>query len=232
VTRPSDRREASIDAIRDRFAEYETTGRARRWNVRTGGIGLAIAERDSWLVGIAAARRPRSVLDIGCGDGNVAVTLDAAGLRPDVYLGIDLIDTRIGIARSRAPWATFRVASASSIPLPDASVDMIVAFTVLSSVRDDSLRRAIAREVDRTLTSDGAVLVYDLRLPSPGNRSIIPIPRRSLDRLFPGWRIHSRSLTLLPPLARTPLAAGPRRYRALTRLPILRSHLASVITRP
>jgi hypothetical protein len=52
-----------------------------------------------------------------------------------------------------------------------------------------------------------------------------------LERLFPGARVESHTLTLLPPLARR-LAKSPRVYDRLASLPFLRSHRLSVVSFP
>ena len=122
--------------------------------------------------------------------------------------------------------------SADRIQLADEVVDAAAALTLLSSVPDDWFRGRVAAEIGRVLRPGGRLVVYDLRYPSPRNRAVRPVTRRALAGLFPGWAIESRTMTLLPPLMRSPLAASPRRYRALTALPFLRSHLGAVLTKP
>jgi ubiquinone/menaquinone biosynthesis C-methylase UbiE len=124
------------------------------------------------------------------------------------------------------------VASADRIPLPDGAVDVVVAATLLSSLRQPFLLRAVAQEIARVLPSGGRLVVYDIRYPSPRNRSVAPVTPARLRDLFPGWRIDARTMTLLPPIARSVFGGGSGRYRILTSVPALRSHLAAVLTRP
>lgn len=195
-------------------------------------MAIVAAERDQWLV---AALRPLGsavVVDLGCGDGNVATTLDRAGIRPSRYLGVDLLPARIAEASAEIPWGEFHVAPADEVPLPNRTADAVVAMTMFSSVMDLSLRVLIAGEIRRILRPGGHLLVYDLRIPSPRNTTLRPVLPQDLASLFPGWPMTWRSMTLLPPLARTPLAGGPLRYRLLSAVPLMRSHIAAVLTNP
>jgi ubiquinone/menaquinone biosynthesis C-methylase UbiE len=130
------------------------------------------------------------------------------------------------------PWASLAVARAEHLPLADASADVVVASTLLSSLPDTSLREAAAREMARVVRPGGRVVVYDLRYPSPRNRAVHRVSAAELRRLFPSWRMRAHSLTLMPPLARSFLGATPRRYRLLSAVPVLRSHIGVVLVRP
>lgn len=222
-------REAALERTRRAYRRYESGPESQRWTAREPGSRLALEERNAWLVQELAGRRV--VLDIGCGDGNLALTLAGAGARPLEYIGTDLLPKRIDVARSRVPWGSFHVGSADILPLGDATVDAVAAVTTLSSIPTELLP-AVAAEIARVLMPGGRLVVYDLRYPSPGNPDVHPVGSGDLKRLFQGWPIRSRTLTLLPPLARSRLGGGPRRYGMLTALPWLRSHAGSVLTRP
>ena len=222
-------REAALERTRQAYRRYESGSQSRRWAAREPGSRLALEERNAWLVQALAGRNV--VLDIGCGDGNLALTLDRAGVRPAAYIGTDLLPERIDAARSRVPWGTFHVGSADSLPLGDASVDAVAAVTTLSSIPAELLP-AVAAEIARVLMPGGRLVVYDMRYRSPGNPDVHPVRSDDLSRLFRDWPIRSRTMTLLPPLARSALGGSPRRYGFLTSLPWLRSHAGSVLTRP
>ena len=189
------------------------------------------AERDAFLCRAVGDFAGRTILDLGCGAGAFAEMVDRAMGRPQRYVGIDLIEDRIDLARKRVPWGEFHVASADRLPLEDRSIDVVIAATLFSSLPEAWFRLEVAHEIDRVLASDGRLVIYDLRYPSPGNRAVVPIRRAELETMFPGWRIETRTLTLLPPLARSPIGSGERRYRALVRVPLLRSHIGAVLTR-
>lgn len=231
---PSDhaRRERTLEATIRTYDSYVSSHHADRWSDDSPGVIEAIRERDEWLLRALRPAREGTVVDIGCGDGALAVMLDAAGMRPARLVGADILERRLETARRRAPWAEFVLASADDLPLEDGSAQAVVAMTLLSSLTDDWFRERIALEVDRVLEPGGRFLIYDLRYPSPRNRRVRPVTETALRRLFPTWEIEGETMTVLPPLARSRIAGGSSRYRLLRAVPFLRSHLAVEITKP
>lgn len=90
-----------------------------------------------------------TVLDVGCGDGQIARALAAQG--SDV-LGIDPTQLHIDIAKERAGGPTYLLGSATQLPVPDASQDAVVACLVFEHI--DEVDAAIA-EVARVLKPGG-----------------------------------------------------------------------------
>ena len=191
------------------------------------------AERETWLLDALGRGIGGALIDVGCGDAKLALAIERAHGRPHGYVGIDLLPGRIAIARSRAPWAALAVASADALPIREGVADAVVASTLFSSIRTPEQRTAVARDIARTLKPGGRVVVYDLRYSSPANRAVRPVTLVELRRLFGGLHLVSaRSLTVAPPLARSPFGGGARRYGALSRIPMLRSHLGVVLEKP
>jgi SAM-dependent methyltransferase len=233
TTDPRAARDEWLEDVRRTYAEYESPGgRSARWQGREPGSRLSELERDDWVVSALRPAAGGNIVDLGCGDGNLVRTLDRRGIRPASYLGIDLIEGRIAAARTATPWAHFAVASADECPVEDGWADAVVAMTLFSSIREGHFRAAVAREIDRITRPGGRLVVYDLRLPSPSNPHVARLTKGDVLRLFPGWKAKFRSLTLLPPLARGPFGGGPRRYRALGMLPMLRSHMGVILLKP
>ncbi|MEU3723193.1 class I SAM-dependent methyltransferase [Streptomyces sp. NPDC031705] len=104
-----------------------------------------------------AGLRPRTVLDIGCGTGKL---LEEAGSRwPGARLyGIDPADRMVEIARRRLPGAELAVGRAERLPLPDASVDLVVSTTAFGHWSDAA---AGLREVRRVLSPGGSVMIAE-----------------------------------------------------------------------
>jgi glycosyltransferase involved in cell wall biosynthesis/SAM-dependent methyltransferase len=148
-------RNAELERIRATYAGYIDSGYQALWSGREGGMVLARAERDSWLVEAIRPMGDAVVVDLGCGDGNAASTLDRAGIRPSRYVGVDLLPARIAEASTAVPWGEFHVAPADEVPLATRSVDAVVAMTMLSSILDSSLRASVAIEVGRILRPGG-----------------------------------------------------------------------------
>jgi ubiquinone/menaquinone biosynthesis C-methylase UbiE len=214
------------------YAGYAASGYADRWSDQGPGMRRLVGDRDAWLVKAIRPTLSKTVVDLGCGAGALASLLDQAGARPARLVGCDILEGRLAQARERAPWAEFVVGSADAVPLPDGSSSAVVAMTLLSSLTDDWFRERIAAEVGRLLEPGGRFVVYDIRYPSPRNHHVRPVTSGELRRLFPGWHQETRSISLLPPLARSSIGNHDGRYRILHALPFLRSHLAAVLTKP
>jgi len=135
-------------------------------------------------------------------------------------------------ARRRHPDLDIRLGDATRLPHPDASVDAVCLFTVLSSILDPDLQTAVAAEVRRVLRPGGHVVWYDLRRDNPRNPQVRGIGASRLRGLFPGFDSDLRSLTLVPPLARRLGPATRPLYPLLARLPWLRTHLLGILTQP
>jgi SAM-dependent methyltransferase len=220
-----------LDRITSVYRAYGASGHAKRWQSQTPGQRLARAELTDWLVKALAPARAGTILDLGCGEGWLATALDAAGIRPSRYVGVDRLADRIARARDSTGWAEFVVGGADRVPVPDASVDAVAAVTLLSSLTDDRFRAVVAAEIARLVRPGGIVVLYDIRYRSPSNPDVVPIGTE-IRRLFPGWRVKaSTAMTLLPPIMRSPLGGGPLRYRVLAKVPLLRSHLGAVLIR-
>src|SRR5205823_251132 len=106
----------------------------------------------------------RRVLDAGCGDGKVLLDLVRYGADPSSLSGVDLLDDRIGKALRTLPDADIRLGDAQSLPFPDASFDIVLAFTLLSSITEDHARSRVAREIRRVTDAKGLIAVYDFWL--------------------------------------------------------------------
>ena len=75
-----------------------------------------------------------SLLDLGCGPGLLLDYLEATGGRRGIaYQGIDLSPRMIAAARSRWPNENFSVRDIMTDPLPEQSVDYVIANGVLTA---------------------------------------------------------------------------------------------------
>lgn len=108
--------------------------------------------------------RGKRVLDAACGEGYGAAQM--AELARDVC-GVDISDAAIAHARSRyADVANlrFELASVATLPLDDASVDVVASFETIEHLPAEDQPRMLA-EFARVLTSDGVLV-----LSSPNRR--------------------------------------------------------------
>jgi SAM-dependent methyltransferase len=224
-----------VDRIADVYRGYaRENARATRWAVDNPGNRAIVTERRRAIA--AFLPRPRlataRVLEIGCGDGDVLADLVSLGARPDRVLGVDLLEDEIAGARARHPELRFAVANGEALDAPDGTFDVVALFTVFTSILDDDMSARVAAEVDRVLVPGGAVLWYDFRVDNPSNSHVRGVRRLRIRRLFPGYALHLRSVTVLPPLARRLGPTTPWLYPLLARVPVLRTHWLGLVRKP
>src|SRR5205823_5781484 len=80
------------------------------------------------LLARTRALHPTAIVDAGCGTGiNTRLMWDLLGSPNLTLTGVDVSDDMLAVARETVPEAKFILASAEQVPLPDASVDLIIA---------------------------------------------------------------------------------------------------------
>ncbi len=119
---------------------------------RTPGHDAYWHYRDSFFEGLLPAPRRRS-LDVGCGEGRTTRDLVSRGHR---VVAIDSSPTLIRYARQADPGGTYLVSDAASLPFPDASFGVAVAYNSLMDVAD---MPASVREVARVLAAHGRLCI-------------------------------------------------------------------------
>ena len=97
----------------------------------------------------------RRVLDVGCGDGQVARL--ARRLGAEVVAGVDPTWNQITVAAARGGGPSYARADAAALPFADGSFDAVVACLVFEHIR--SVDEAIA-EVARVLRAGGSFLFF------------------------------------------------------------------------
>ena len=156
---------------------------------------------------------------------------DANKLAGGATVGVDLIAGRIRAAQRNYPDLAFHLANAESLPATARSFDLVLVFTVFTSILDPRMAANICGEIDRVLAPGGGVLWYDFRIHNPWNRNVRGFNRARIRGLFPGYRHSLRSITLLPPLARRLGRFTPLLYCRLSAWPFLRTHYLGLLTK-
>ena len=171
----------------------------------------------------------RRIADIGCGDGTWLLEYLQWGAYAADLAGIDLMPDRISEARRRLPQCDLHLGSASELPWPDESFDLVSQLLVFMNMSDPALKRAVAGEMLRVVKSHGAILWFDLRMDNPRNPRAHGMPAAEIRALFPGCRITLRPAHLAPPLARLIAPWSWPLADALESVPALCTHYVGLI---
>lgn len=226
-----------VKRITEVYEDYQSDERTRaRWDLDNPGNRMEWDRRRTLMQtmldehGVRPLSKKR-ILDIGCGRGRVLAEFRDLGVPASHLYGIDLLEDRIEQAKAAQPSMNFSCGNAQALEFADEHFDIVLLFTVFSSILDAAMRHNIAAEVGRVLKASGAVVIYDFRINNPNNPNTKAIGKADLLELFPAsaFRIDARSTTLLPPLARRLGSTTRLLYPWLCRIPWLRTHYLSII---
>lgn len=152
----------------------QTQGRLIRWAPYYDLSVNLITLGQSWrlrkmTVDHALIKPGDSVLDVGCGTGEVTIPAKVrAGKDGHVY-GIDPAPEMIAVARSKAARKgleiDFRIGVIESLPFPDASIDVVTSSLMIHHLPDDLKLRGLA-EIYRVLKPGGRILIFDFMRPT------------------------------------------------------------------
>jgi ubiquinone/menaquinone biosynthesis C-methylase UbiE len=172
------------------------------------------------------------VPDVGCGRGGNLAQLITLGAQPSNLYGIDLLPDRIEDVVQQFPEMHFDCGNAEHLDFPNDHFDLVMLFTVLSSIQDQIMTQNITAEVRRVSKPGGAVLWYDFRYNNPWNPHTHGMTRRRIAELFGGFAIHLRTITVIPPLARRLGRLTDVVYPWLARIPFLRGFYLGLLVKP
>jgi ubiquinone/menaquinone biosynthesis C-methylase UbiE len=220
--------------IRMVYAERDRTHKSNKGNP---GRERMLRERSDTMERMLGDRleRPLSefrVLDVGCGKGSLLGWFHERGAPPENLFGIDLSPDRIRIARETYPVFTFVEGDAEELAFPDDWFDLVLLFTVFSSIFDEAMARNVAWEIERVLKKGGAVVWHDLRYPNPWNPDLRAMTKRRICELFPSFELRLEPIYLLPPIARRLGRSTDWSYPMLASISVLRSHYFGLLCPP
>lgn len=157
---------------------------------------LSLLKTAGWL-SLANTR----VLDVGCGNGNMLRQFLQWGAKPENLAGIELRPEPVEYALTLNPNLDIRCGSATDLPWPDDTFDLVCQHTAFSSILDWEMRKDVASAMLRVLKPDGVILWYDFWL-NPTNPQTHGIRPKEIKQLFPNCRYEFQRITLAPPIAR------------------------------
>ncbi len=140
----------------DLYREGETDGLPEEAVLASLGCGNPIA--------VADLHEGERVLDLGSG-GGIDVLLSARRVGPSGFAyGVDMTDEMLALARANAAKAgagnvEFRKGEIEALPLPDASVDVVISNCVINLSTD---KPAVLAEMFRVLVPGGRIGITDV----------------------------------------------------------------------
>jgi ubiquinone/menaquinone biosynthesis C-methylase UbiE len=148
----TNQKKTDVQDFERRSATYENSRRQGYIFDRVQRIVLDLAK--NW-------KKPESILDVGCGTRRLLRKVKEHW--PDARLiGVDPAEGMIQQATQLLSDAEFHVAKAESLPLPDASVDLV--FSTLSFHHWSDQAKGVS-EIARVMRSQGRFLLADIMIP-------------------------------------------------------------------
>ncbi len=222
-------------AVAERYARRHV---GDRYNPLRPEVLHARQERERALIRLLTrhVQRPLATLDVlevGCGGGDNLLELIRLGCDPARLFGNELLPERAAAARLRLPASVaVHEGDALQMPIPGGSFDLVLQYTVFSSILDDAFQAQLAARMWQWLRPGGAVLWYDFTVNNPRNADVRGVPLARVRALFPQAQVDVRRVTLAPPLARAAAALSPACLAPLNAWPVLRTHLLAWIGKP
>lgn len=224
-----------VEAVKARYARRQD---GSLYDMRRPDMRHTLEERRQLMRRFLSGRAwqdlsTRCALEIGCGEGNVLADLLTIGFTPERLVGIDLLPETLEQARRKLPAGVRLMGGDASVSRVDPmSQDLVLQFTVFSSILDCAFQEDLAETMWRYLKPSGAILWYDAVVSNPRNPDMRGVPVHRIKQLFPKAKIDARRVTLAPPLARAACRLHPSLYPLLNRIAALRSHVMAWIEKP
>ena len=223
-----------LERIRAEYARRAQDPRYQEWYADSNAANRFIEQDRDATIRAALKQFPHilenaRVLDVGCGSGHELWKWRQETEEKNLC-GVDLLETRVRRGRELFPTLALSCADASVLPFPDGVFDVVMQFTVFSSILDVSLRYQVAQEMARVLKPRGVILWYDYWF-NPTNSQTGGVTRCEIRKLFPQFAMCVSRVTLAPPLARIVAPRSLQWCARLNRIPFLRSHYFIVLSR-
>lgn len=169
------------------------------------------------------------ILDVGCGVGRVLRDFVKYGANPENCYGIDLIPERITEAQMISPNMHFICGNAEEIRFNDGFFDIVLSYTVFTSILDKKMKRNVANEMRRVLGPGGIILWYDYHMDNPYNSNVRGVKKKEIRELFPDCDIELERAILAPPLVRVLAPYSLLLCHLLEKIRVLNTHYLGVI---
>ena len=98
-------------------------------------------------------KKESRILDVGCGYGRTLEELYQNGYKD--LIGMDFSRGMIRRGKALFPYLDLRVKESDALDLPDASVDAVILFAVLTCIRTNAEQTGLLAEIRRVLNPRG-----------------------------------------------------------------------------
>ena len=220
---------SELERVRHEYARRKQDARySERYSTFNAADVFILQERERVLLQLLRCHlrgdwTAHRILDAGCGHGHVLAKFVAYGVNHVGLNGIDLLPDRVQMASAHYPMLNFACGNVAALPFTDSTFELVLQFTMFTSVLDNDLRHAMASEMLRVLKPNGFIVWYDYRW-NPINHQVRGIGIREIQRLFPDCSYDIHRITLAPPLTRLIVPRSWLLGAVLSAVPLLRTH--------
>lgn len=218
-----------IERIKKAYLRRDEAGKSKLYTCFDSSALFSGQQRERAVIGALKQNgfdylSSKRVLDDGCGSGGVLREFIRYGARPENLYGIDLLPDRTEDARRLSPNIDFRCGDAEKLPYESNYFDIVLLFTVFTSIFDSTMKKNIASESLRVLKPDGNILYYDYRFNNPCNPDVKGVGKKEILSLFPNCTSVFTLTTLAPPIVRAVAPYSWLLCYLLEKIPLLRTH--------
>jgi len=225
---------SEIDRIKKTYKKRDEAGKSQLYSFLNKATLFAYHQREKLILKLFCEWNIRNlsdkkILDVGCGAGGVLRNFIKYGAIPENLYGIDLLPDRIETAKKLSPHINFYLGSATELPFENEFFDIVMQFTVFTSILDYSMKQKIAQEMLRVLKPDGIILWYDYFISKPTNPDVEGVGKREIKNLFPNCKFEFHKITLAPPIARLLVPISWMLCELLEKIKIFNTHYLCII---
>lgn len=226
-----------IDRIQKVYQHYNDTDiPKKRWDMKNPGNIKIESERATAILQLFKKNdflplHNLKILDIGCGVGKNLANFLNWGANPNNLFGVDLLQDRIDLAKKNLREINFFHMNAEELEFKDEYFDLIIVFTVYSSILEKQMLLNVTSQINRVLKKNGAVLWYDFRYDNPRNSNVRGVSLKQIKNYFVNYEYNIQSISVYPPLVRKLGSINYLIYPLINRIYFLRTHYLGLLTK-
>ena len=222
------------ERIKEVYRKRDLNGKSREYTKFNPSALFIFQQREKAIIQALKSNgmiylADKKILDVGCGTGDILRQFINYGAKPEHLHGIDLIPERIKIAKKLSPNIDFHYGNAENLPFKKQYFDIVLQFTMFTSILNIEMKRKIAEEILASLNQNGVILWYDYFISKPSNPDVHGVKKREIKSLFPDCIFNFKKITLAPPITRVLAPYSFLSCYLLEKIPFLCTHFLTVI---